>query len=381
MLIKNGFVFIASKNGFVKKDVEIKDGKIIAVGNELMPSCNEIINAEGKYITPGFIDAHSHIGIGEESMGWEGADYNEGTDPVTPAMRAIDAINPMNISFIEAIKGGVTTVCTGPGSANVIGGQFTTISLSGNVIDEMIIQEYAAMKCAFGENPKRFHGREKSKMPMTRMGTAYLLRKAIQDTKNYIIKKQSALNKGEEFPIDLNMEAMIPVIEKKVHLKAHAHRADDICTAIRIAKEFDLLVSIEHCTEGHLIADFLKNANVPAIIGPTFSARSKIELMNKSFETPNILHQAGVKFAIMTDHHVIPQYALVMCAALAMKGGLSEVEALNAITKNPAEILGIDNLKGQIKVGLDADIVIWDRHPFDLQGVTERVYIKGKQVV
>lgn len=381
MLIKNGFVFIASENGFVKKDVEIKDGKIIAVGNELMPSCNEIINAEGKYITPGFIDAHSHIGIGEESMGWEGADYNEGTDPVTPAMRAIDAINPMNISFIEAIKGGVTTVCTGPGSANVIGGQFTTISLSGNVIDEMIIQEYAAMKCAFGENPKRFHGREKSKMPMTRMGTAYLLRKAIQDTKNYIIKKQSALNKGEEFPIDLNMEAMIPVIEKKVHLKAHAHRADDICTAIRIAKEFDLLVSIEHCTEGHLIADFLKNANVPAIIGPTFSARSKIELMNKSFETPNILHQAGVKFAIMTDHHVIPQYALVMCAALAMKGGLSEVEALNAITKNPAEILGIDNLKGQIKVGLDADIVIWDRHPFDLQGVTERVYIKGKQVV
>ena len=381
MLIKNGFVFIASENGFVKKDVEIKDGKIIAVGNELMPSCNEIINAEGKYITPGFIDAHSHIGIGEESMGWEGADYNEGTDPVTPAMRAIDAINPMNISFIEAIKGGVTTVCTGPGSANVIGGQFTTISLSGNVIDEMIIQEYAAMKCAFGENPKRFHGREKSKMPMTRMGTAYLLRKAIQDTKNYIIKKQSALNKGEEFPMDLNMEAMIPVIEKKVHLKAHAHRADDICTAIRIAKEFDLLVSIEHCTEGHLIADFLKNANVPAIIGPTFSARSKIELMNKSFETPNILHQAGVKFAIMTDHHVIPQYALVMCAALAMKGGLSEVEALNAITKNPAEILGIDNLKGQIKVGLDADIVIWDRHPFDLQGVTERVYIKGKQVV
>lgn len=381
MLIKNGFVFIASENGFVKKDVEIKDGKIVAVGNELTSNCNEVIDAEGKYITPGFIDAHSHIGIGEESMGWEGADYNEGTDPVTPAMRAIDAINPMNISFIEAIKGGVTTVCTGPGSANVIGGQFTTISLSGNIIDEMIIQEYAAMKCAFGENPKRFHGREKEKMPMTRMGTAYLLRKAIQDTKNYIIKKNSASSKGEEFPLDLNMEAMIPVIEKKVHLKAHAHRADDICTAIRIAKEFDLLVSIEHCTEGHLISDFLKSANVPAIIGPTFSARSKIELMNKSFETPNILHQAGVKFAIMTDHHVIPQYALVMCAALAMKGGLPEVEALNAITKNPAEILGIDNLKGQIKVGLDADVVIWDRHPFDLQGTTERVYIKGKQVI
>lgn len=381
MLIKNGLVFISSENSFVKKDIAIKNGKILEIGELCGNLYSTVIDANGKYVTPGFIDAHSHIGIGEEGVGWEGADYNEGTSAVTPAMRGIDGINPANISFTEALRGGVTTACVGPGSANVVGGQFSTISLSGKIIDKMIIKEYTAMKCAFGENPKRFHGREKGRMPSTRMGTAFLLRKVLQDTKNYMEKQKASLDKGEIFPVDLDMEAMIPVIERKVHLKAHAHRADDICTAIRIAKEFNVLMSIEHCTEGHLIANFLKESNVPAIIGPTFSTRSKIELMEKSFETPKILHDAGVKFAIMTDHHVIPQYALVMCAALAMKAGLDECEAINAITKNPAEILGIDDLKGQIKVGLDADIVIWNDHPLNIQAKVEKVFIKGEEIL
>lgn len=382
MIIRNGIVFLAEKDGFKKCDIRIQNGKIEEVGeNILLAHEEEIIEAEGKYVLPGFIDAHSHIGIGEEGIGWEGADYNEMTDPITPALRAIDAINPNNISLKEALLGGVTTACTGPGSANVVGGQFATISLVGDRVDSMIIDPCAAMKCAFGENPKRVYGQGAKKAPMTRMGTAGLLRKLLMDTQNYIGRKKVAESKGEFFPLDFNLESMVPVIEKKVHMKAHAHRADDICTAIRIAKEFDIKMSIEHCTEGHLIADFIKESGFPAVVGPTFSARSKVELQEKSYETPAVLHKAGVKIAIMTDHHVIPQYALGMCAALAMKGGLPESEAIKAITKNPAEILGIEHLKGEIKVGLDADIVIWDRHPFDLQAKTEKVFIKGSSVV
>lgn len=380
MIIRNGLIFLIENDGFTKKDIELKDGKIERIGRNLSnDSGSEEFDAEGMYITPGLIDAHSHIGLFNESMRWEGEDGNEEFDPVTPDMNAVDGINPFDISFREALEGGVTTASTGPGSANVIGGSFATISLYGNIVDNMVIQSPASMKCAFGENPKGVYG-QKGKAPVTRMGVAAILRETIVKAENYIARKEDAQYKGEHFDIDPKMEAMIPVIEKDIPLKAHAHRADDICTAIRIAKEFNVKLTLEHCTEGHLIADYIAEEGLSAQVGPTFGSRTKVELTNKSFETAKILSERGVKVSIITDHPVIPQQSLNMCAAMAVKAGMDEFEALKAITLNPAQTLGIDHLKGQLKEGLDADIVIWDQHPLDLQAATVRVYVKGEEV-
>ena len=380
MIIRNGLIFLIENDGFTKKDIELKDGKIERIGRNLSnDSGSEEFDAEGMYITPGLIDAHSHIGLFNESMRWEGEDGNEEFDPVTPDMKAVDGINPFDISFREALEGGVTTASTGPGSANVIGGSFATISLYGNIVDNMVIQSPASMKCAFGENPKGVYG-QKGKAPVTRMGVAAILRETIVKAENYIARKEDAQYKGEHFDIDPKMEAMIPVIEKDIPLKAHAHRADDICTAIRIAKEFNVKLTLEHCTEGHLIADYIAEEGLSAQVGPTFGSRTKVELTNKSFETAKILSERGVKVSIITDHPVIPQQSLNMCAAMAVKAGMDEFEALKAITLNPAQTLGIDHLKGQLKEGLDADIVIWDLHPLDLQASTVRVYVKGEEV-
>lgn len=380
MIIRNGLIFLIENDGFTKKDIELKDGKIERIGRNLSnDSGSEEFDAEGMYITPGLIDAHSHIGLFNESMRWEGEDGNEEFDPVTPDMNAVDGINPFDISFREALEGGVTTASTGPGSANVIGGSFATISLYGNIVDNMVIQSPASMKCAFGENPKGVYG-QKGKAPVTRMGVAAILRETLVKAENYIARKEDAQYKGEHFDIDPKMEAMIPVIEKDIPLKAHAHRADDICTAIRIAKEFNVKLTLEHCTEGHLIADYIAEEGLSAQVGPTFGSRTKVELTNKSFETAKILSERGVKVSIITDHPVIPQQSLNMCAAMAVKAGMDEFEALKAITLNPAQTLGIDHLKGQLKEGLDADIVIWDQHPLDLQAATVRVYVKGEEV-
>ncbi len=380
MIIRNGLIFLIENDGFTKKDIELKDGKIERIGRNLSnDSGSEEFDAEGMYITPGLIDAHSHIGLFNESMRWEGEDGNEEFDPVTPDMNAVDGINPFDISFREALEGGVTTASTGPGSANVIGGSFATISLYGNIVDNMVIQSPASMKCAFGENPKGVYG-QKGKAPVTRMGVAAILRETLVKAENYIARKEDAQYKGEHFDIDPKMEAMIPVIEKDIPLKAHAHRADDICTAIRIAKEFNVKLTLEHCTEGHLIADYIAEEGLSAQVGPTFGSRTKVELTNKSFETAKILSERGVKVSIITDHPVIPQQSLNMCAAMAVKAGMDEFEALKAITLNPAQTLGIDHLKGQLKEGLDADIVIWDLHPLDLQASTVRVYVKGEEV-
>ena len=380
MIIRNGLIFLIENDGFTKKDIELKDGKIERIGRNLSnDSGSEEFDAEGMYITPGLIDAHSHIGLFNESMRWEGEDGNEEFDPVTPDMNAVDGINPFDISFREALEGGVTTASTGPGSANVIGGSFATISLYGNIVDNMVIQSPASMKCAFGENPKGVYG-QKGKAPVTRMGVAAILRETLVKAENYIARKEDAQYKGEHFDIDPKMEAMIPVIEKDIPLKAHAHRADDICTAIRIAKEFNVKLTLEHCTEGHLIADYIAEEGLSAQVGPTFGSRTKVELTNKSFETAKILSERGVKVSIITDHPVIPQQSLNMCAAMAVKAGMDEFEALKAITLNPAQTLGIDHLKGQLKEGHDADIVIWDLHPLDLQASTVRVYVKGEEV-
>lgn len=378
LLIKNGKIFTMAGTNYENGSVLIDDGKIVEVGqNVTIPENAEVIDVNGAWVMPGIIDAHCHIGICEENMGFEGDDCNEMTDPVTPQLRAIDAVNPMEEGLAKAVKGGITSVVTGPGSANVIGGQFVAMKTKGVCIDDMIILEPAAMKIAFGENPKRVYD-HKGKMPSTRMATAALLRETLVKAQNYKAKKEIAKEKGEFFEKDLKMEALIPVLEKKIPLKAHAHRADDILTAIRIAKEFDVKLTLDHCTEGHLIADYIAKENLNAIVGPTMTFNSKIELMNKTFKTPNVLYQAGVKIAIMTDHPVIQEQYLPLCAGLAVKEGLPMEEGLKAITINAAEIIGIADRVGSLEKGKDADIAIFDGNPMETFTSTLYTIIDGK---
>ncbi len=378
LLIKNAHIFTMEDREYEKGSVLIEDGKIKQISEMIEETEDmEIIDANGNYLFPGFIDAHCHIGMDEEGMGFEGADTNEATNPITPELRAIDAINPVDGSFLEAIKSGVTTVMTGPGSANVVGGQFAIIKTFGKSIDDMIIKENAAMKIAFGENPKRCYSRDK-KSPSTRMATASLLRQALTDARNYKNKKERAIEKNESFDINLKWEPMLPVLEKKIPLKAHAHRADDILTALRIAKEFDVNITLDHCTEGHLIADHIKASGVSVIIGPTMTFKTKIELRNKSFETPKVMYEKGVPFALMTDHPVIEEKYLPLCAALYVKDGLPKEEGLKAITINAAKILGLDNKIGSIKEGKDADLVLFDGCPLEIFTNTLYTIIDGK---
>ena len=366
---------------FENAGIAVENGKIKAIGTDiLIPEGAEIIDASGKLVFPGFIDAHCHIGMWEEAMGFEGSDGNEMTDPITPHLRAIDSINPADEAFRNALKGGITTAATGPGSANVIGGTFTVLKLYGDRVDDMILKETLAMKCAFGENPKRVYN-EKKLMPSTRMGTAAKLREVLAKAVEYKNKIEDAAGDRTKLPpYDMKLEALLPVVKGEIPLKAHAHRADDIFTSIRIAKEFGLKLTLDHCTEGHLIAGHLAKEGLPAIVGPSFGNKSKIELANKTFDTPKILNEAGVKIAIMTDSPVIPLEYLPMCAALAHKAGLDEMEALKCITINPAEILGIADRVGSLEIGKDADIVIWNGHPFDIQSTVDKTIVDGKIV-
>ena len=382
LFIKNGNIFTMAGDIIGGGSILIKDGKIEEVGKDIVaPLDAEIIDAEGKMVLPGFIDAHCHIGMFEEGMGFEGSDGNEMIDPVTPHLRAIDAINPMDVAFEEAYMGGVTTAVTGPGSANVIGGTFVALKTYGKRVDDMILKEPVAMKIAFGENPKRVYEFQK-KSPMTRMATAAILRETLFKARAYMEKKEQAKEDPSKMPeFDMKMEALLKVLKKEIPLKAHAHRADDIFTALRIAKEFDVDITLDHCTEGHLIADYLAKEGKGAIVGPTLSNRSKIELKNLTFETPKILYEAGVKIAIMTDSPVIPLHYLPICAGLAVKSGLDEMEALKAITINAAEIVGIDDSVGSIEIGKDADIVIFDGNPIkDIDCKTIATIINGEVV-
>ncbi|SKC55659.1 amidohydrolase [Maledivibacter halophilus] len=381
LLIKNGKIFTMEGKIYESGSILIDDGKICEMGeNVVAPLDVEVIDAEGKIIMPGFIDAHCHLGMWEDAIGFEGADGNEMTDPVTPHLRAIDGINPMDRTFEETREGGVTCVATGPGSGNVIGGQFAAIKTYGNRIDDMIVKEPLAMKCAFGENPKRVYNEQK-KSPMTRMATAAILRETLMKANEYKSRLEEAGEDSSKKPaFDMKMEAMLKVINGEIPLKAHAHRADDILTSIRIAKEFGVELTLEHCTEGHLIAEHIKAEGLGAIVGPSFGERSKFELKNLTFDTPGVLSKAGVKVAIMTDHPVIPLKHLPLCAALAVKAGMDEKEALKAITINPAEILGLDERVGSLKEGKDADIVIWSQHPFDLKAEVLYTIIDGKVV-
>jgi imidazolonepropionase-like amidohydrolase len=333
-------------------------------------------------ILPGFIDAHCHLGLFDDSMGFEGDDGNEMTDPVTPQLRAIDGIYHMDRGFEEARKAGVTTVVTGPGSSNVIGGQFAALKTAGRRVEDMVIKEPVAMKVAFGENPKTVYN-EKKQMPTTRMATAAILRENLKRAQEYAqqLDEYYKDSKNKEKPdYDIKMEALRKVLKREIPIKAHAHRADDILTAIRVAKEFGLRITIEHCTEGHLIKDILAEEGVSAIVGPLISERSKIELKNLSLKVPGILSEAGITVAIMTDHPVVPIQYLSLCAALAVKEGMDEELALKAITINAARIAGIDDRVGSIEPGKDADLVILDGHPFELKTKVVKTIINGKEV-
>ncbi len=340
----------------------------------------KIFNASGRWILPGYIDAHSHVGIGEEIYRFEGDDLNEMTDPLTPELRAIDGINPGDEGFRDARLGGVTAVFTGPGSANVLGGTGVVVKTAGRVIEEMIVRDPAGLKAAFGENPKSVYGEQK-KMPMTRMGTAALLRQAFVDARTYQDKLEQGKSDSDKLPErDLGLETINLVLDRKIPLRAHAHRADDIMTSIRIAREFGIDLVLDHCTEGHKIVDIIKDYGYPAVVGPSLINRSKVELKEKTFETPGILAKAGVKVAIMTDHCVTPIEYLPLCAALAVRSGMNDDDALKAITIWPAEILGVADRIGSLTEGKDADIVVWEGKPLSLDATPKVVLINGKVV-
>ena len=381
IVIKNGKIFTMKGEVFQKGSILIEEGKIKAIGeNIVIPEGAEIIDAEGKLIMPGFVEAHCHLGLKEDSLGFEGTDHNESIEPITPHLRGIDSINPMDVTFEEAYAAGVTSAAVGPGSANVIGGQFAAIKTYGDRIDDMIIKEPIAMKCAFGENPKSVYN-GKGKSPKTRMAIAALLRETLFKAQEYCRKLELAKEDPSKAPsFDMKMEAMQPVMRGEIPLKVHAHRADDIFTAIRVAKEFGVRITLDHCTEGKLIVEHLKKEELPVIVGPSFGSRSKVELKHKGFDTVGVLSKAGIKVAITTDSPVVPLQYLPLCAALAVKEGMEEEEALKAITINAAEILGIEDRVGSLEVGKDADIVIWNGHPFDLRGTVEYTLIDGKVI-
>ena len=378
LLIQNGYIKTMAGADIPRGCVLIgDDGKILSVAEDISAPEATVIDAEGRLVTPGCVDAHCHIGLDNEASGWEGRDYNEAVDPITPQMRAIDSIYPMDEAFGLAIKGGVTSACTGPGSANVVGGTFAAIKLTGKRVDKMIIKDPVAMKCAFGENPKRVYGQGGKKSPMTRMATAALLREVLFKTRRYMEDTEAGKNPG----FDMKLEAMIPVLKGELPLKAHAHRSDDILTAIRIAREFNVKITLDHCTDGALIADELAQEGLPAFVGPSLGSKTKLELMHKSFGTPKALVDAGVKVSIITDAPVIPLQYLPMCAALAVKEGLSQEDAWKAITINPAESTGIGDRVGSLEPGKDGDVVIWTADPMVTVGAESYITIVDGKIV
>ena len=372
MLFKNATIYTMEQEPFVG-DFKIDKGVFTEVGKDLTPDEGEDIqDLNGLYVFPGLVESHCHLGMEETAIRFEGDDVNEITDPITPNMRGIDGCNPMDETIELALKGGVTTVAAGPGSANVLGGTFFAYKTKGNCIDEMAIENPIAMKAAFGENPKRCY---QGKKIDTRMQISALLRETLEKTKEYMEKKEA----GKDVAYDQKLEAMIPVVKRELPLKCHAHRADDILTAIRIAKEENIKITLDHVTDARCILPQIKESGFPCICGPALTHKSKFELANMSFETPNELYKAGILFSIITDSPVIPQQYLSLSAALAAKAGLPEYEAIKAITINPAKILGLDNRVGSIKVGKDADFVVCTKNILDTQNEIKSVYVDGKK--
>lgn len=376
MIIRNALIHDAINKEPYYGDIVIEDGKIVSVGGSAGEG-DDILDATGLDAYPGFVDAHSHIGLDAYGGPTGGTfDINEMNDIVSPHLRGIDSYNAQDPAIPMALAGGVTTVAAGPGSANVFGGTFLAVKLYGNTVDEAVIDPSVAMKCAFGENPKRCY---KDKCDSARMTTAAIFRQTLFEARDYMLRKEAAgddITKQPKF--DMKSEALIPVLKREIPLKAHAHRADDIMTALRIAKEFDLRITIEHCTEGHLIVDELKEVNVPVAVGPTLTNASKVELLNKSWKTPGILADAGIQVSIITDAPVIPQQYLTLCAGLAVKAGMDPFKALQAITINPARHIGIADRVGSLEAGKDADVVLTSGDPMVSDTVVKYVIVDGK---
>lgn len=378
LLIKGGLLHDAVNKEPYVADILVKDGKILQIGKDLNAKGAKTVDAAGLYVYPGFVDAHSHLGLDGYGIGYEGSDYNEMNDIISPQLRGVDGFKPMQPHLKHAALAGVTTVNTGPGSANVLGGTFIAVKTVGRRVDDMIVKMETAMKCAFGENPKRCY-REKG--DSSRMTTAAKLREALFKAREYLAKKEAGEKDPSKLPaFDMKMEALIPVLRGEMPLKAHAHATEDIFTALRIAKEFGVQITLEHVTEGHLIKEELARENVPLAIGPSLSSASKFELTNRTFDTPGVLAKAGCRVSIITDAPVIPQEYLPLCAALAVKSGMDSFQALMAITINPAIHSGIADKVGSLEVGKDADIVLMDGDCFDVKSVAKQVYILGELV-
>ncbi|KAF1080245.1 MAG: hypothetical protein GQF41_3413 [Candidatus Rifleibacterium amylolyticum] len=360
----------------VLASAKAKKGKPAPAPKKKSETSANVINCSDRYILPGFIDAHTHISLEEEGVGYYDADYNESFGLATPQVRAFDALKMRDKAFNDALHGGVTTAMITPGSANPIGGQCCIVKMVGNVAEAAVVKESSGMKFAFGENPKRVYGEQK-KFPSTRMGTAAVIREWLMKAQDYLKRKKTKEFKERE----IKLEAMLPLIEGKIQARAHAHMADDIITAYRIAQEFNLDMVFDHCTEGHLIAKELGKWKARAVVGPTFSSRCKPELRNKTFETVEILMDEGCVVALTTDHPVIPIEGLSVAAAMCVRHGLDEERAIKAITENPAIILGLDKRLGKLEVGYDADVVVWDGHPLDVRSKTEAVFVDGNKVI
>ena len=378
LLIKNGKIFDAVHNTPYIADILVDGQKIVKIEENICCEDAQVYDAAGLNVYPGFVEAHCHTGLHGYGIGYEGADYNEMGDILACQLRGIDAIEPRDETLAEARKAGITTLCAGPGSANVLGGTFAAFKPVGNRIDNMCIREEVAMKCAFGENPKRCY-REKGNS--SRMTTAAKLREMLFKAREYQQKIERAGDDASKMPaFDMKLNALLPVMRKEIPLKAHAHQADDMFTALRIAREFDVNITLEHVTEGHLIAEHLAKENVPLAVGPTLTHASKFELRNKSWETPGVLAKAGCHVSIITDAPVIPQKYLPLCAGLAVQAGMDPFEALKAITIHPAEHIGVADRVGSLEVGKDADIVITDGCPFEVSTHVKAVFINGEQV-
>ena len=360
--------------------VLVQGGKITAIGPDVqVPPGTTTVDASGHWVLPGFVEAHAHVGVHEEGVGWAGQDSNELTDPVGARFRALDAINPADEGFRDALAGGVTSVVVKPGSGNPIGGQTVALKTWGRMVDEMVFAQPCSVKSALGENPKRVYG-EKKQTPSTRLGVASVIRDAFRQAEDYRARRDHAAAEDKPFDHDSNCEVLVSVLDGDLPWSQHTHRADDIATALRLADEFGYRLVINHGTEGHLLADVLAERGVDVVIGPLLTSRRTVAVNQRDLRNPGLLARAGVKIAITTDHPVVPINFIVYQAILAVKEGLDRDTALRALTINPAEILGLDDRVGSLEVGKDADLVLWDGDPLDVMSRARTVLVEGRTV-